>query len=181
MGLKEHTERAYTEDLNAFILSLGINPNDNKPYISDPKKHYRKEEQFLRDWWNGREPVMGFTDDSGRIMNVDKNGYLIKQDVPIRYNKLDDVPQGTTFIPSVQIKAVDNNVDLINSPSHYTNGTIEAIDYLKDNMSPERYIGGLEWNVKKYLHRWSYKGNPVQDLKKAQWYLNKLIEAMEGK
>jgi hypothetical protein len=69
--------------------------------------------------------------------------------------------------------------DTVNSPPHYTQGTIEAIDYLNDNMPFEAFLGGLEWNVKKYLHRWRYKGSPVNDLKKARWYLDKLIQTLE--
>ena len=68
--------------------------------------------------------------------------------------------------------------DVIN-PTHYTNGGIESIDYMKDNMSPEAYRGFLEGSVKKYLHRWRYKGKPTEDLKKAQWYLTKLVHEVE--
>ena len=63
---------------------------------------------------------------------------------------------------------------------HYENGEIECIDYLWDNMPLEAFIGGLEWNVKKYMHRWRYKENPVKDLRKARDYLNVMIDVMEG-
>jgi hypothetical protein len=63
---------------------------------------------------------------------------------------------------------------------HYKAGDIECVDYLYDNMPLEAFMGGLEWNVKKYLHRWRRKGNPVKDLKKARDYLNVLIDVMEG-
>lgn len=66
------------------------------------------------------------------------------------------------------------NVDEVNSPPHYNHGSIECIDYLKDNLSEEAFIGYLEGNTKKYLHRWRYKGKGSQDLAKAQWYLNRL-------
>lgn len=68
--------------------------------------------------------------------------------------------------------------DSVESPSHYNNGTVECIDYLKDNMPFETFIGYLEGNTKKYLHRWRYKKKPVEDLKKAQWYLNRLIKEL---
>jgi hypothetical protein len=51
---------------------------------------------------------------------------------------------------------------------------------MKDNMDAMMFLGYLEGNTKKYLHRYRYKGKPVEDLKKAQWYLNKLILEMEG-
>ena len=69
--------------------------------------------------------------------------------------------------------------DVVNTPSHYSSGAIECVDYLKDNMPWDSYLGGLEWNVKKYLHRWRYKKKPVEDLKKAQWYLNRLIKELD--
>lgn len=76
---------------------------------------------------------------------------------------------------------LDLSSDQVNKPDHYTGGEIECWDYLKDNMPREAYLGGLEWNIKKYLHRWRYKKNPVEDLKKAKVYLDKLINEMENK
>lgn len=69
----------------------------------------------------------------------------------------------------------------LNVTAHYTEGDIECVDYLWDNLPMEAFIGGLEWNTKKYLHRWRHKGNPVKDLKKARDYLNVWIDVMEGK
>jgi hypothetical protein len=69
--------------------------------------------------------------------------------------------------------------DQINSPPHYNTGGIECIDYLKDNMSFTAYKGYLEGNCKKYLHRWRYKGKPLEDLRKAHWYLERLILEIE--
>jgi hypothetical protein len=66
-------------------------------------------------------------------------------------------------------------MDEVNHPPHYTANTIEAIDYMKDNMSPEAFKGYLEGCVKKYLHRHAYKGKALEDLKKARWYLDRLI------
>ena len=73
------------------------------------------------------------------------------------------------------VKAKDN----VNSPAHYNNGKIECITYLEDTLG-EGLTYYLEGNIKKYLHRFRYK-NGTEDLKKAQWYLNKLIEAEEKK
>ena len=71
--------------------------------------------------------------------------------------------------------------DMVNSPAHYANGEIECIDYLKDNMPRAAYLGYLEGNCKKYLHRCHYKGKPLEDLKKAVWYLDRLTqEVSEG-
>lgn len=69
--------------------------------------------------------------------------------------------------------------DEVNHPAHYNFGEIEAIAYLKDNLG-DGYPFYLEGNIKKYLHRYRYKGKALQDLKKAQWYLNQLIDQYEG-
>ena len=69
--------------------------------------------------------------------------------------------------------------DNVNSPSHYGQGKIEAIEYIEDFLTEEEYIGYLRGNIGKYLHRWRWKGKPVEDLKKAQVYLGWLIEVVE--
>lgn len=69
--------------------------------------------------------------------------------------------------------------DVVNHPDHYNTGGIECIEYLKDNMSWQGYTGYLEGNCKKYLHRWRYKQKPIEDLKKARWYLDRLIKELE--
>ena len=68
----------------------------------------------------------------------------------------------------------------VNKPSHYNSNTMETIDLIRDSMESEEYRGYLKGNVFKYVSRCRYKEkeNPVKDLLKAQWYLNKLIEDM---
>lgn len=65
--------------------------------------------------------------------------------------------------------------DAVDHPPHYNNNKIECIDYLEDSLG-DGFDSYLEGNVKKYLHRWRYKAAPVEDLRKARWYLEKLIE-----
>lgn len=66
--------------------------------------------------------------------------------------------------------------DNINHPDHYCFGGIETIDYIKAKLSPEEYTGYLKGSVIKYLSRAGHKDDAIQDLKKAQWYLNRLIQ-----
>ena len=70
--------------------------------------------------------------------------------------------------------------DVVNNPSHYNTGNIECIEAIEESMTPEAYKGYLKGNCMKYLWRYDYKGKPVEDLEKAQWYLNKLIEVQEA-
>lgn len=69
----------------------------------------------------------------------------------------------------------EDSVDVVNHPPHYNVGNIECIDYIEQQLGNEGFKSYLEGNVLKYMHRWRYKGKSGQDLEKAQWYLNKLI------
>ena len=66
--------------------------------------------------------------------------------------------------------------DLVNHPSHYTWNKIECIDCVEAVTESYAGVDGfLAGNVVKYLYRANYK-NGIEDLEKARWYLNKLIE-----
>lgn len=65
--------------------------------------------------------------------------------------------------------------DSVNHPTHYTFGSIEVIDVI-DDWKLDYYRG----NVVKYVARSPHKGNEVEDLKKAQFYLMRLIHNLEG-
>lgn len=70
--------------------------------------------------------------------------------------------------------------DIINSPNHYADSTIECIDAMEAMMTPEQFIGYLRGNVFKY--QWRYeKKNGIEDLKKAKWYLERLTEKVAEK
>ena len=64
--------------------------------------------------------------------------------------------------------------DFVNSPPHYTKGAIETIEAIESALGKgfEFYLQG---NIMKYIWRYTHK-NQIEDLKKAQWYLSKLIE-----
>ena len=70
----------------------------------------------------------------------------------------------------------DEEEDVVNNPSHYNTGNIECIEAIEESMTPEAYRGYLKGNCMKYLWRYDYKGKPVEDLEKAQWYLAKLLQ-----
>ncbi len=69
----------------------------------------------------------------------------------------------------------DKDIDMVNSPSHYNQSGIECIAAIQAALGPNfKYY--LQGNIMKYLWRFDYKGKPLEDLQKAQWYLNTLIE-----
>jgi hypothetical protein len=70
--------------------------------------------------------------------------------------------------------------DAVNNPSHYASGGVECIAAIKASMSHEAFLGYLKGNVQKYVFRYEKKANPVEDLKKAQWYLARLVKEQEG-
>lgn len=71
--------------------------------------------------------------------------------------------------------------DNVNSPGHYKHNHkgIECITAIEASMSPEEFRGYLKGNIEKYLWRYPYK-NKAEDLRKAQWYLTKLISVYTG-
>ena len=68
----------------------------------------------------------------------------------------------------------DKKQDMVNQPPHYNNGNVECIEAIEASMSVDEFAGYLKGNCLKYLWRYRYKGNPLTDLNKAQWYLDKL-------
>ena len=70
--------------------------------------------------------------------------------------------------------------DAVNSPSHYTQGTQEAIDIIEEaiDAAPSVQAGMLQAQVLKYLLRIWHKDNPRQDAEKARWYLSRLIDSL---
>lgn len=80
--------------------------------------------------------------------------------------------------------------DLVNEPPHYTTSNIECIDAMKamadaisktpKSFSVSLFQAHLWLTIIKYMWRWPTKYNPLEDLKKARWYLDKLITSIEG-
>jgi len=65
------------------------------------------------------------------------------------------------------------------NPQHYTSGTIECIEAMEASMSAEAFKGFLKGNCQKYLRRYEKK-NGAEDLRKAKWYLDRLIGTVEA-
>lgn len=73
-----------------------------------------------------------------------------------------------------------NEEDKVNSPSHYNHGEIECIDAIAAALTLGELKGFVRGNVIKYLWRMEHKGG-LEDLKKARWYLDYLINKLEGR
>jgi len=87
-----------------------------------------------------------------------------------------DCPGGVCPVPwATDTSGDDIKEDLVNHPSHYTDGNIECIEAIEAQLTPEEYRGYLKGNVAKYIWREKNKGG-IQSLQKAQWYLTRLVD-----
>jgi hypothetical protein len=70
--------------------------------------------------------------------------------------------------------------DQVNHPPHYTDGDgVECIEAIESSLTLEEYRGYLKGNIQKYCWRERHKGG-TESLKKAQWYLSRLIQLDEA-
>jgi hypothetical protein len=98
---------------------------------------------------------------------------------PVEDEEVSDCPGGVCPVPwdTIQRRPVVQE-DLVNHPSHYTDGGIECIEAIEAQLSLEEYRGFLKGNCAKYIWREKHKGG-IESLKKARWYLDRLIEMDE--
>jgi hypothetical protein len=77
-----------------------------------------------------------------------------------------------TFIPAfLRENLPQDQVDAVNHPPHYLMGGIETIDFIE-----AKGLGYNLGNVVKYITRADHKGDKLQDLEKARWYLDRAID-----
>lgn len=69
--------------------------------------------------------------------------------------------------------------DNVNHPTHYNKYPVEVIESIKNLSTHEQFVGYLRGNITKYLARYSFK-NGKEDLKKAKYYLEQLIDFEYG-
>ncbi|EIA8571052.1 DUF3310 domain-containing protein [Listeria monocytogenes] len=101
--------------------------------------------------------------------------YKAQQDKVAKYH--DDAANIAKAMSAIGISMKNENNDNVNNPAHYIAGGIETLDYIKAKVKDyPSYVAG---NILKYVSRYEHK-NGIEDLKKAQFYLNDLIEWMES-
>jgi hypothetical protein len=73
-------------------------------------------------------------------------------------------------------------MDPVNKPQHYLTGGYEAIAVIEAVVAtaPDPVSGGCQWQALKYLWRLWAKGKPLEDAKKARFYLDRLISRLEA-
>jgi hypothetical protein len=82
----------------------------------------------------------------------------------------------STLVPSAVMSMAVYADDMVNHPPHYKTGGIETIDFIE-----AKNLGYNLGNVVKYISRADYKGDRLENLKKAQWYMNREVELASKK
>lgn len=101
-------------------------------------------------------------DDAVNTENSDKK--LEKNIMEIYTTKINSIPEAA-------------KIDMVNHPLHYQTGKVQCINCMES--VAKMYDGEFAVSVSqviKYLYRAPTKQNFMQDLKKAQWYMNRLIK-----
>ena len=94
----------------------------------------------------------------------------------------DNMPSIDNASPADWDRASKAIRDAVDHPPHYNKGNIETIDYIIDVLGTEGAINYCHGNILKYTgSRLFEKHKPIEDARKAIWYLNKLIELIESK
>lgn len=116
-----------------------------------------------------------FTDEAGCVFDEMNDDMLNKC-----YNWYKEIDQAACENAEDSCCNKESNVDMVNHPSHYTQGGIECIDCIKSatvgKVGIESFCVG---NAIKYLFRYEEK-NGIEDVKKARWYIDRLIKELEN-
>ena len=120
-------------------------------------------------------------EEEAKMTTVDSNKTEDRQKIDSKETvdrQKEDSKKETVQVPTAEHMAkMYGNIehDAVNHPSHYTRGKIEVIDFIEDQQLPY-HLG----NVIKYIARAGYKGDKLEDLKKARWYLDRYINEVMG-
>ena len=120
-------------------------------------------------------------EEGGKMTTVDSNkteGRQKKDRRKTEERHIEDSSKEAVQVPTAEhMDKMYGNIehDAVNHPSHYTRGKIEVIDFIEDQQLPY-HLG----NVIKYIARAGYKGDKLEDLKKARWYLDRYINEVMG-
>lgn len=138
------------------------------------------QEQYF---YVGDKVKFNYTGETGIVLQVFSHSISVLKDsnqLTTKWAK-SDVTVLELAVPGtgVAVPAEAKGRDPVNSPSHYASGGIECIEAIKASMTSEAFKGYLKGNVQKYMWRYEKKVNPVEDLKKAIWYQNRLVQELE--
>lgn len=149
-----------------------------KDFLTDdlnPHRFYTDYTERLHTFHSQAANKCGIKEKCAYYSNTDAAG-------TIGYFSGDNVPTDhSEYVSEAEFMKRMGLSDNVNRPPHYTQGGIECIEAIKSSLSEEGYKGYLKGNIEKYIWRYEHKLNTVEDLKKAQWYLERLIKEVEAK
>ena len=95
----------------------------------------------------------------------------VKKTKPVQLELLLAQTSSQSIRPKMRLQGnVDRQPDMVNSPPHYTAGGVETIDFIE-----AKKLNYNLGNAVKYITRADLKGNRIEDLKKAKWYIEREI------
>lgn len=147
---------SFVDAVNAFFLG------DRKIFANGEKTEVKFPDDVRQSM------IWAYEDaDMGRVrLNAKLMGFEVIEDTP-------------SVAEVVEKHGEDVKPDPVNRPAHYTYGGIECIDAMQAAFGGEAVKDFCLCNAFKYLWRHREKGG-LEDLKKARWYLNRLIAEMEA-
>jgi len=146
-------------------------------------KEFHSIEYGIEEWMHKLDDLQigdGYMLDNGGTWYTwhnDMHDVFCRDNMRIRAIRKSDIKVDESLLRlGASLKVNLNNE--INQPNHYTKGGIEVWDIMKAYLSKEEFIGYLKGNIIKYNLRAGHKEDELKDYKKAQAYLNKLLEEL---
>lgn len=121
-----------------------------------------------RSPWKGLQFNVAGSSSVGLVQCVDDGSYV------------DFRPEQLMLVRQAPSPESTDETDMVNSPPHYNQGSIETIDGIEVALGPGGFVAYCRGNALKYLWRAAYKGAEAEDLRKAEWYCRKAAEAAEA-
>jgi len=174
---REVAERLF----EAAPVAIDLEPDPAARVIAaEVELHRQKDETIERLTKELAEKAVRINELEQRIEELKANAVrLVGENAELRRTISEMEAERNALLQTVE-KAVDAaGHDPVNHPAHYTAGKVECIDAIES--ATVGLTGGVAYCTGaaiKYLWRWSRKGG-VEDLKKARWYIDRLIREME--
>lgn len=131
-------------------------------------------------WPSGKKPTKynPWAEYDDLAFHIDGKGLMMY--CSLRFYQIEDVYSECKFI---EFNACEGELeeDMVNHPKHYTKGGIETLDFIlakANDLPPEEAV--LFGHIIRYVTRYRDKFNALEDLNKAEFYLKKLIQIVEG-
>ncbi|UXU51831.1 DUF3310 domain-containing protein [Staphylococcus arlettae] len=186
LGKSEHSE-GMTIVGRVIELEYNEDGKNTATIQSVPFQRYTVTDDNYFDYWKDyieskteRLSENGITVDKKHFDNIDEEHFHHKARVEAMHNAIEETRGYVNEYLSNDVQQRKRK-DMVNSPSHYNRGKIEAIVIIEQIASAYPIKVALSiGNTVKYLIRAPFK-NGVEDLKKAQWYLNRAIDNWDVK